>query len=98
FRTGMVDASFIQARIIAGTCGAALKTANRQAAEEVLREMATDPHLIVAAVYDDRGRQFAEYLRKGESGPAQLEPGSASSHFHPTALEVFQPIVSAGKP
>ncbi|MGH8019374.1 MAG: PAS domain S-box protein, partial [Opitutaceae bacterium] len=84
-------------RVIAANSIASLELGNAERAEEILRALEAEPHIVAAALYDEEGRLFATYpssLDPAElpGGPAEDERDFAGSH-----LSRFQRVEESGK-
>lgn len=81
------------ARIIAANSTAALAFRDEQDASEVLAALKTEPNVIAAALYDERGAIFARYASKEAAGvafPASVQ--SDGYRFHSGYLEGFESV------
>ena len=90
-----VDATRVQAKVLAENAAAALAFGDTSAAGELLQSLRHSPDVQVAALYDKAGRLFADY--RGDDGAAQtpLQGASEDLRIRPTFLELSQPVVDA---
>ncbi|MDE1949512.1 MAG: HAMP domain-containing protein, partial [Burkholderiales bacterium] len=87
----LVDASRVQARVLADNASAALSFDDPKAASELLQSLRHSPEVIAATLLDGRGKPFAAY---GRAAPGALDP-QAPLQLRPRALTVVQPIDGA---
>jgi signal transduction histidine kinase/ActR/RegA family two-component response regulator len=95
YREQKIGEVSVQAGILASTVTAALSFSDRQAGQEYVNALATNPEVEAAAVYDAMDRPFVSYLR----GPDEMIPELAPHHpprFEGNELSVVVPVVQAG--
>lgn len=95
FRRGMVEDLGILAETLQATVTDALVYNDREAAAQILAGLERQPHVVSAAIYDQRGALFAELPRSNapEALPtAQVGDGSS---FGEDSLLVFRELVIA---
>ncbi len=73
YRASAVRELTALADTLGANTAASLAFSDQRAAEEMLSALSTEPHLLVACLYDNRGHIFAEYRGPGGS-PALLLP------------------------
>ena len=92
FRRSSLEQTGTLARVIATNSTAALAFRNRDDAEEVLSALKSEPHIVVAALYDEDGRLFARYPRDAPDSAFPAAPGAAGYAFDDGALSGFEPV------
>lgn len=65
----LVDASRIQARVLAENAAAALAFGDHKTAGELMQSLRNSPDIERAALYDGSGRLFASHPREGDPPP-----------------------------
>ena len=88
----LIDASRIQARVLAENASAALAFGDQKAAGELLQSLRNSPDILVAALYDKNGRPFATYHRDGGATPAVSGGSGPALLVRPTFLAVGQAV------
>jgi len=81
------------ARVVCANSTAAVAFRDEQDAQEVLRTLRTEPSIVSAALYDERGKMLAAYAAAGRSGdlyPQRLGPDGY--RFSAGRLEGFEPV------
>lgn len=87
-----------QARLLARATAPALAFDDVESAEAYLALAEARPEIAAAAIYNARGKRFAEYRRAGEpGGPFPALPGADGSRIEGRRLLVFQRIVEHGE-
>jgi len=97
FRRLLVDALVTRANILAANSTAALAFRNLEDATQVLDALKTDPRMIAAALYDERGHLFAIYPAGAPSGTVPPESGPTGHRFEKSDLIVSQPVAEEGR-
>jgi two-component system, sensor histidine kinase and response regulator len=96
FRHSMVRDLSILAELIGSNSTAALSFSDQKAAEEILRGLRAQPHIISACIYLSDGKVFAQYtrdLKRREFAPPPLHRSEAIfgwdhlASFHPIILD-----------
>jgi diguanylate cyclase (GGDEF)-like protein/PAS domain S-box-containing protein len=81
----------------ANTAGS-LEFNDKKTAEEMLRALATEPHILVACLYDNQGRTFAEYRRSGAfPGLALPWRRPDGEYFDGESLALYRGVVLNGE-
>lgn len=94
FRQSMVRSLSTLAQAIAANSTAALAFENADDAAEVLSALRADPHVVAAALYDQKGALFASYVNPAlGQPPLPLHSERDGYRFEPTALVLHQPVV-----
>lgn len=73
---------------------------DRASAEKTLQLLAADPHVVGAALYDERGQVFASWGRDAAPAApafAAPAPGPDGARFGEDRLEVFRTILASGE-
>ena len=86
---GLVDASRVQARVLAENTAASLVFEDEESAGELLQSLRNSPDVLVASLYSSNGRLFASYQREGSVSPA-----TSTSPFNEVAFQSDRVIVS----
>ena len=94
FRKNVASALTTRAEIIAGTSAASLAFQNENDAKDVLSVLRSDPHLIAAALYDNRNALFAKFPPSATVPSSPLVDGS---RFVSGGVEVYQPVARDGR-
>jgi len=97
FRRLLVQALVTRANILAANSTAALAFQNRDDASQVLDALKTDPRMIAAALYDEKGTLFATYPPAAEPGTVPPESGPTGYRFEKSDLVVSQPVAEDGR-
>jgi len=96
FRDTLVKQLGRTALILGENSSAALSFRDPVSATQTLRSLANDPHIVVGAIYDERGAVFATY-RSAAAPAAALPTTLAVGHrFGSASLELFQVIMLEG--
>ena len=90
-----VDATRVQAKVLADNAAAALAFGDTTAGRELLQSLRHSPDVQVAALYDKSGRIFADYLGGDGAYRAPFEETGEDLRIRPTFLELDQPVVDA---
>src|SRR5207245_3142053 len=86
-----------RANILAANSTAALAFQNTEDAGQVLGALKTDPRMIAAALYDERGHLFAIYPAGAPSGTVPSESGPTGDRFEKSDTVVSQPVAEDGR-
>jgi signal transduction histidine kinase/ActR/RegA family two-component response regulator len=81
-----------QARIVAANSTAALAFRDQQDAQEVLATLRTEPDIVAAALYDEKGAIFARYTAPGVSTEVPSVLQRDGYRFRIGRLEGFEPV------
>jgi signal transduction histidine kinase/CheY-like chemotaxis protein/HPt (histidine-containing phosphotransfer) domain-containing protein len=102
-RANLVEDATLLAGVIGTNSNAAVSFHDEAGAQEVLRWVSGDPHVVTAAILLPDGKAFARFDRSAtgpESAapfvPRVLEAGTAWHAFTPNALDVTSPIYLNG--
>ena len=93
----LLEETSTRAGIVANIVEEALRAGDRRPVEQALDALRADPHLLIATVFDAKGRVFAQHRRKGEADALPMEETPPPSRFLANALEVFHPVWSGGR-
>ncbi len=100
FKRTMVGNLATTAEMIGFNSASALFFDDASSAEQTLRSLAAQPHVIVACVYDREGKVFATY-QNDHTGrlPVGIEPAPAAAfvRFGSDRLDLFRPIIFNGE-
>jgi signal transduction histidine kinase len=97
FRQSLARSLGTRAEILAANSTAALAFENREDATQVLSALKSDPSMVMAALYDDRGRLFAAYPADAPVPELPEVPGRKRFSFERSAVLVQQPVVESGR-
>jgi PAS domain S-box-containing protein len=86
-----------QADVITGNIDAALIFGNSSDAEQVLKSLSKETHVVAAALYDHYGKRFAMYEREGERESIPFTPPREGAWFEDNAIVLSQPIALNGR-
>jgi signal transduction histidine kinase len=99
FRRSMVLDLSITAEMIGSNCAASLSFSEPTSAEDTLKSLAADPHIMAACIYDKAGQVFATYSRDNQGGDSLPPRSRANGHaFGKRDLGLFRQIIYAGEP
>ncbi len=88
----LVEASRVQARVLAENASATLAFGDRKAAGELLQSLRNVPDILVAALYDKDGNLFAGYRHVGTVPLPATDHMTAQLRLRPTVLVVREPV------
>jgi signal transduction histidine kinase len=98
FRSGIASDLAITARMVGDSSAAAVSFNDSSSAEQTLRSLSADPHIVGAAVYDRSGQVFATYRRSGLKEDWKVPAIKAEGHrFAGNSLKLFRRIDLAGE-
>ncbi len=80
-------------RVVASNSAGALVFNSQKDAREILHGLASDPHVVCAALYDQNGKLFVSYPDSIPRSDLPLTVSSEGYEFHRGFLEGFQPVV-----
>ncbi len=92
FRRAIVLDAGVRADILGKNTRAALAFQDESAAQETLRALQADPHVISAGIYTRDGVRFTDYSRTDAVHSVPSRPESDGSRFTNGHLVVFRPI------
>ncbi len=82
-------------QILGDNSTAALTFNDKKTADEMLKTLKSNPHILRACLYDAKGKVFAEY-EKGNVSPFPAAAGYAQAVYAGGTLRVFRDILSGG--
>ena len=97
FRGEMVRDLTSLAEVIARNSTAALSFDDEAAAGETLSSLEASPPIDAAALYDEHGKRFASYVRKGKHAEFPGRPGPDGHLFAQGHLLLFRPVSLGGQ-
>ncbi|HZF10551.1 MAG TPA: ATP-binding protein [Thermoanaerobaculia bacterium] len=98
FRSETANDLVVTARIMGDSTSAALSFNDPSSAEQTLRALNADPHIVDAAVYDRSGKLFATYRRAGFKAAWKAPAVQPQGHrFTGDSLQLFHRIELAGE-
>ncbi len=97
FRRNITQKISTLAQIIATNSTAALAFDDQETAAETLTALKAEPHIVGAAIYNNKGILFSHY--PANAAVATFPASAGTSHFHFTGsyLEGFQPVLEGTK-
>ena len=99
YRSSAVRELTALADTLGANSAASLAFEDRKTAQEMLGALATEPHVLVACLYDNEGKSFAEYRSRssGQNGVVLpvLRPDGA--YFDRTSLALFRGVLLNGQ-
>jgi signal transduction histidine kinase len=96
YQSQKVNEVTTQARILAASVSAALAFEDRQAAQQYVNALKTNPELDIAAVYDQQGHVIAQFSR-GTAKFALPAPPLQQSHIAGNHIVVVVPVSERGQ-
>jgi signal transduction histidine kinase len=84
-------------KIIAANSTAALAFDSREDAKEILAALRTEPHIVMAALYDQQGKLFSRYPANLDTLEFPEKPGAMRFVLNHSFLEGFQPVIQDKK-
>lgn len=93
FRQSTLHKLSTYGEIISNNCTAALAFESKEDAEEILSALKAEPHIIVASIYDSKGKLFCSYPTGYNADELPKKPGLNGYRFINSSLEGFQPII-----
>lgn len=87
------------ARVIGANSTGALAFLDSMSAEETLQTLALNPNIMAAALYDDMGQPFSQYVSGGQSaGSLPRSPGAnvVTRHDDRGYVDLFEPVTMDG--
>ena len=98
YRASAVRELTALADTLGANTAASLAFNDESTAEEMLRALATEPNVLVACLYDNQGRIFAQYRRSGDRHiseiPARRRDGA---YFAGESLTLFRGVLLNGE-
>lgn len=92
FREQLASEVRVAADVTAANSGAAIKSRDKDAAEETLKTLSALRFVLRAGMYDKDGGLFAEYLRPGIDGLPKSLSNIPGTHVDSSSLGVASPI------
>ncbi len=96
-RREVVRSLTIQADVLAVNSTATLTFDDPSAAEESLRGLKAEPHIVHACIHDKNGEPFAHYWRNGKREPRPYVLEEPGHRFEGNSLIMFRPIELDGE-
>ncbi|OAJ71825.1 hypothetical protein A7976_10225 [Methylobacillus sp. MM3] len=93
YRTQQKQDIAVRANIVASNVSAALVFGDPKAAQEYLQALRSNPDVRAAAVYDDKGKLFTQYLSAETSVPSPPLAQPQGTLFDGSELTTFWPIM-----
>jgi signal transduction histidine kinase len=96
YRSQKINEITVQARIVAATATAAITFDDRTAAQEYVNSLSANPEIEAAAIFDENGRRYAAYSRKGDVSPLPHEAPPLGAEFGDDRVVVATPVLQNG--
>jgi two-component system NtrC family sensor kinase len=87
----------ITAQIAGINCASALAFNDVSSAEQTLKALSAQPHIVAACIYSADGKVFAGYNEDGRPGTSWPKARERGEQFGDDSLKLFLPIDSAGE-
>ncbi len=97
FRQNITGKLSTLAQIIATNSTAALAFDDRETATEILTALKAEPHIVAAALFDNKGILFSRYPANAAAKVFPVSPGKDHFLFTGSYLEGFQPVIEGNK-
>lgn len=99
YRSSAVRELTALADTLGANSAASLAFEDRKTAQEMLGALATEPHVLVACLYDNDGKSFAEYRSRNSSQNGVILPGLRpdGAYFDRTSLALFRGVLLNGQ-
>ncbi len=97
FRRSTVTELSTLGKIIAANSTAALAFNIPEDANEIISAVRANPHIVGAALYDERGRLFTHYPPELTAGDFPDAPGEPGYRFEESFLAGFEPVVQGNQ-
>jgi len=97
FRSGMVENLSVLGQVVGLNTGASLLFDDQGVAEETLRALKAEPHIMSAVVFERGGAEFASYRRRDVEAFVVPERIDDSAHFHDSVVDLYRDIVIDGE-
>ena len=88
----LVDASQVQARVLAENAAAPLMFQDERAAQELLQSLRNSPNVSLAVLYTKEGRVLAAYRKEGGTDRRSPDLPAEGISITPTHISVTQPL------
>jgi signal transduction histidine kinase/ActR/RegA family two-component response regulator len=97
FRRALRRDTAVLADIIGSNVRASLAFQDEKSAQEILRGLRSEPHIVAACLYDQSGAPFATYV-ESDGKPGRVRPlGADGARFEDGRLVVFRPVILDAK-
>lgn len=97
FRQTMVRNLQTQGQIVAGNSSAAVAFKSENDARDILAALRAEPHIVRAALYDEKGNLFVKYPPEVSIADHLVEPSPASqTRFERKRLTLYEPVTQSG--
>lgn len=93
FRKSILEKLSTIGKIIAANSSAALAFDSPDDAREILSAIKTEPDIVTACLYDNKGTLFAQYNASTENPIFPVKPGVPGYRFVHSHLEGFEPVM-----
>src|SRR5450631_3072257 len=98
FRATTVSELTTLADTIGSNAAASIAFSDKKTAQEILRGLRAEPHILAACLYDDHGRRFAEYRRADlATNFGSPEWRNAGAHFDPDSMTLARTVSLNGE-
>jgi methyl-accepting chemotaxis protein len=99
YRSSAVRELTALADTLGANSAASLAFDDKQTAQEMLSALATEPHVLLARLYDNNGNSFAEYRSPGSGQSGLILPGLRpdGAYFDRKSLALFRGVLLNGQ-
>lgn len=99
YRSSAVRELTALADTLGANSAASLAFEDKKTAQELLGALATEPHVLVACLYDEKGNSFAEYRRKNSSQNGFILTGLRpdGAYFDRKSVALFRGVLLNGQ-
>jgi signal transduction histidine kinase/CheY-like chemotaxis protein len=96
FRAGLAGELSTLADMLAENAAASLAFSDRKTANEMLRALSAEPHILRGALYDMHGKVFAEYHRAHSAPSFEIHPAVDGVQFNNQTIVLFRGVYLNG--
>lgn len=97
FRKTTIEKISTIGKIISANSTAALAFDSPDDAKEILAALKSEPHIVMAGLYDKKGKLFTEYHAGKKVKDLPVHPEASGYHFAQSHLEGFEPVMQDSK-
>jgi signal transduction histidine kinase/CheY-like chemotaxis protein/HPt (histidine-containing phosphotransfer) domain-containing protein len=98
FRASTISELSTLADTLGANTAASIAFNDQKTAQEMLRALQAEKHILGACLYDQQGEVFAEYRRGHEIGDSKMPAlGTEGSHFDKNSLSLFRGVYLNGE-
>lgn len=97
FRDSTIEKLSTIGKIISVNSTATLAFDDHESAKEILNSLKTEPHIVMACLYDKDGKLFARYPDTARINSFPAAPGKQAYVFTESSLQGYESIIQDGK-